>query len=100
MSDTFDHEGDAWDSLDDMYGPERPRSSDYRPYRGGGGGTYSPRDPLFYHQKMEFKELQRENDYSFLIDGIWIPKKICKKMDAVNKTVYVNKNTYQRVFRS
>ena len=96
MSDTFDHELDAYESMDDMFGPERPKSSDSRPYHSGADSHFSP-DPLYYHTKIGFTELTNEVSNAYLIDGRWIPKRICKELNLDNKTVWVHTKIYESI---
>lgn len=73
MSDTFDHELAAYESLDMELGdPDE-----------GLGASY---DPNYYHQPVAINKLVAETEKSYLIEvkngfEVWIPKKIIKKLD-------------------
>lgn len=92
MSDIFDHEADAWDSLD--------RAFDegfvwYRSSMGRIGANNFVRDPLFYHCKLRFKRIVAETEKAYLFKikkrvGVWIPKSVCRRLKK--KTVYVHKS--------
>lgn len=89
MSDTFDHEGDAWasrDFLDDEYqesGPARP-------------STY---DPLYYHHRLDFKRLVGATEKAVkieLLDGreMWLARKVCRRW--TEGSVYVHTITLKK----
>jgi len=72
MSDCFDHEQMAWDSLND-YGCEED-GSELHPYNS---------NPNYYHAKLNVVEYKKETDKSFLIKfetgrELWVPKKIMR----------------------
>lgn len=89
MSDTFDHEGDAWDSYEQMR--EDDESYFGMHYIGGnrssGAHAHSPTrsapDPLYYHQLLRFRKMTATTDKAVeleLMDGrlIWVPRSVCR----------------------
>lgn len=82
MSDTFDHEQAAWDSLND-YGCEED------------GSELHPAnvDHLYYHTRLKVIEYKKETDKSFLIKfdfgkEVWVPKKIMKDIKEGSAMFY------------
>ena len=92
MSDTFDHEGDAWDSYEQGLEDQEPGYSSPR--------RFSKHDPLHYHQKISFKAMTDANPQFVRLKlmndiEIWLPRKICKLWNT--GTVYVHRNTYNTI---
>ena len=88
MSDTFDHEGDAWDSY------ERGRE-DQEPYYGS--SRRSTRkivvDPLYHHTRVKFNRMVGTTELAVqleLPDGreIWVPRSVCREWG--DGSVYVH----------
>lgn len=93
MSDTFDHEQDAWDSRDNGM---------CESYAGVNGYDFTP-DSLFYHTKIRYCHVLTQTTLSYLVVlteypdehlQVWIPKSIIKNCDNVACTMYVHKKTY------
>jgi len=76
MSDTFDHEGDAWDSLLYDNDPGGYNGFDY--------------DPNFNHHGMRYVSIEAETEKAYLfelsIGRCWIPKKLCRDLKRNRKT--------------
>lgn len=91
MSDTFNHEADAWDSLNQEF--EEGFVWYHSP--GATGLSNFARDPLYYHRKLRFKKIVAETEKAYLFKlkkrtGVWIPKSVCRRLKK--KTVYVHKS--------
>lgn len=91
MSDIFDHEADAWDSLND-YGVEED-GSELHPT------NFSP-DPNYYHIKMPVLAYVAETEKSWLIEftkdkKYWIPKKICR--DKKSNSILIHTVTLNKI---
>ena len=57
------------------------------------------RDPLFYHRKIEFLEIEHETEKAYLLkiseqEGVWVPKSICKK--KTKNSMYVHAATFKK----
>lgn len=75
MSDTFDHEADAWDSLNE-YGVEEDGSELHPANR-------KALDPNYYHSQFTNLVFKAETEKSFLVQfqfskSYWIPKKLVR----------------------
>jgi hypothetical protein len=89
MSDTFDHEGDAWDSY------ERGLE-DQEPYQGYSRRSTAAQDPLYYHKLVTFRKMTNTTEKAVeleLADGklIWIPRSVCRRWS--DGAVYIHKKT-------
>lgn len=109
MSDTFDHEGDAWDSydraMDEGYGYCWGRTKHSR------AAPRGPVDHLYYHSKINFIEIVAESEKCWLIRmagfvdktyrefKVWLPKKICRQMDKDKHEVMVHTKTFNKLDR-
>lgn len=89
MSDTFDHAMDA-------YGQHELHDFESQGYPDDGSADFIP-DALHYHEQIQFLGLTSEISNAYLIDGRWIPKKICKHLDMDNKTVWVHSEIYENI---
>lgn len=83
MSDTFDHEGDAWDSFDQSLDDDSENIW-YR-YGGWSGHSFSTYDKDYYHKKRKFKSIIRETEKAYFIDvdgilRIWVAKKLVREL--------------------
>lgn len=92
MSDTFDHELDAWESYE--------RDMDEQDCR-----RHSSRNPLFYHRRVYIEAILAETDKSLLLmlkgfgdAEIWVPKKIMKKL--TDESVWVHSNTFNAILKT
>jgi len=98
MSDCFDHEVDAWESLD------RAFEEGYR-FGGRSRTRYAapaPIDHLFYHKEIEFESIVRNDGYRYLVNlygdtGVWVPIKICRSVGK--RTMFVHSATYSKLPR-
>lgn len=88
MSDIFDHELDAYESLSYMY-----ESGDF-----GVDQSYAPPDPLFYHIKIHLAEppeaVGKAYKLKYLDEEIMVPQSICKNRNDKEKTIYVHKKIF------
>ena len=96
MSDTFDHEADAWESY------EQGREDD-GPYSSGRGRSSHNYDPLFYHQQIKFKRMSNTTAKAVeleLMDGrlIWLPRSVCQEWGEGK--VYVHRATLNKSMRN
>lgn len=92
MSDTFDHEGDAWDS----YESNREDGGYYDEGFARRGTRKMVMDPLYYHTRVKFKRLVNTTDKAVqleLLDGreMWVPRSVCREWG--DGTVYVHTRT-------
>lgn len=91
MSDTFDHEGDAWDSY------EMGREDQEPDYGFTGRGTRKiVMDPLYYHTRVKFTRMTGTTDLAVqleLPDGreIWVPRSVCREWGE--GSVYIHART-------
>jgi hypothetical protein len=111
MSDTFDHEGDAWASLD--FGPDEDAPYGYT---SNGARTMNPRrqvwktpprpshekDPLYHHEPLTFLSLHGQSPRAYLLEiypGVyyWIPKTIARHVNFDRKTMYVHTKTWAMI---
>jgi hypothetical protein len=84
MSDTFDHMGDAYLDRDNRGYEDFPSKEPF------------VKDPLFYHTKIKYDAIDNESPKAISIDGLWIPKSLCREFDKKNQTVYVLTNFWVR----
>lgn len=95
MSDTFDHEADAYDDY-----VAREEQEDEYP----GSRSNFQADPLFYHTKILYDEQKTSTAKAMLVGyngkDIWIPKALIRKHDAHKKTMYVLKEFWKNKLRS
>lgn len=104
MSDIFDHEADAWDSLDRSI--EEADIGRYQSIDRDFVLLYSKsctiydfcRDPLFYHRKIKIKGIVAETEKAYLFKikkkvGFWVPKSMCRRLKK--KSVYVHRSVIQ-----
>ena len=119
MSDIFDHEGDAWESLEPLGGPDNYYSgiaggvfsksyggSSYRSgnkhRRGYNWSNYVPftPDPLYYHMRLDNPTIVREsvNGILFSFNGheLWVPRKVIR---FKGREIYVHTNTLAKIIR-
>lgn len=94
MSDMFDHELDAWESLNNEF-----------PFNDGEYDGYrTPKyDPNFYHTWIEFNKLITENSKSYLIEykkgfEVWIPKKIVRGFE--DKRIFVHGSIFFSIIKN
>lgn len=98
MSDTFNHCLDAYESLG-----QQIADGEFTGFgrQSTAGAAY---DPLFYHSKITFSVIKKETERAYLLNtkdtDLWVPKKICRKLDINNKTVYVHTTTFLEILRS
>lgn len=101
MSDTFDHEADAWDSLSyDYYDSEEDRPRRRRRYS---PSTFTA-DPLHYHERITFKAVLMETRQALCLQvqegqqvlRVWVPKSICRHLDMATCTVWVHRAIYKQ----
>jgi hypothetical protein len=92
MSDSFDHEWDAWNSRD---------------MEDDACGVSYIIDKLYYHVKLKYNSIASETEKSFLIKfydnddlTLWIPKKIIREHDLDVKTFYVHKETFMKIYQN
>ena len=91
MSDMFDHECDAMESRDEAYAfPNRQL---------GKSRTFVP-NPLHFHMEITYGVIETETDAAYLMDGRWIPKKICRHVDTENKSMWVHQNTFESILET
>jgi hypothetical protein len=102
MSDTFDHEGDAWASLDWEIENEEGFGSPYRRSKSKRAPYFRPDfrpDPLYYHANLAFKAIKKQTEKSYLVVldkmELWIPKKICKEVKQ--NSMYVHTETLRKI---
>lgn len=94
MSDTFDHEGDAWDSYEQGLEDQDPESGYHtRARRPENNHSY---DPLFYHKMVTFRKMTNTTEKAVeleLADGklIWVPRSVCREWSE--GAVYIHKAT-------
>lgn len=94
MSDTFDHEGDAWDSYEQGLEDQEP---DYR-FTGQGRSDFI-RDPLYYHQKLKFVRMTNTTDKAVQLETkkgllVWLPRSVC--LEWREGSVMVHRATLKR----
>lgn len=103
MSDCFDHMCDAYDQHynfdgdDHMYGEDDNYYSRSNRSRRIG----RPSNPLYYHTKIKFNNIERITTKAFLFNvedhvGLWVPISWCKEMDEENNTVYIWTEGYKK----
>lgn len=103
MSDTFDHELDAWESYDRAF-DEGYRLPGYGRTVNGYVINFEP-DPLFYFTKCRVVEKKAETLKAELLildifkyDALWIPKGIIKKRDK--DFVYIHTKTLTQILKT
>jgi hypothetical protein len=86
MSDTFDHEADAWDSLHE-HGFE-----DYYHHRSEGSTEFTA-NALYYHTRWKYNSIVAETAKALLLEfdegNCWVPKSLCKSHCKDDNTVYI-----------
>lgn len=95
MSDTFDHEGEAWASLD-------------WDWEDGEVDTHcfikSPPYALHFHKRVQFVSVDGETEKSLLINfgsgSLWIPRKIMRCLDRKNGVVWLHRHTFNEIVRT
>ena len=97
MSDTFDHEGDAWGILldSDNYWEDRGYS--------GRGGDYTPPDPDYFHSWRTIDKIVRftEKAYQVQKEGVifWVAKKLIRsKVDSTSARLFVHRRYFDGNF--
>lgn len=114
MSDIFDHECDAFDSMswdDDYCYMSHQRLSDktFRKLDRAAKPSYTEEEILEnYFTKYVFDLIEHETPKAFLFlmefEGsqypvsIWVPKSICRGLSRSKSTVYLHTGTFARVF--
>lgn len=93
MSDTFNHEADAWDSLDQSI----DEGFVWRFTKSGAIDNFC-RNPLFYHRRIKIKGIVAETEKAYLFKikkkmGLWVPKSMCRRLKK--KSVYVHRSVIQ-----
>jgi hypothetical protein len=94
MSDTFDHEGDAWEDYDRRFDDaDCSRTSQ---------GSFT-RNSLFYHQKVRFIRITAETEKAVQLELtdlhlVWVPKSVCRNWQE--SSVWVHKETFKRSMKS
>lgn len=91
MSDTFDHEGDAWDSYEAGLEDQDP---DYA-FTGRGKSNFV-RNPLYYHERLSYRKMVGTTEMAVqleLMDGrlLWIPRSVCREWSE--HQVWVHRRT-------
>lgn len=94
MSDTFDHEGDAWESYE--RGDEDGDTSWHRSNRRVSDFQY---DPLFHHTKLKFVRMTNTTEKAVQVElgcgtQIWLPRSVCRKWKE--RSVMVHSKTLKR----
>lgn len=92
MSDTFDHMCDAYDQAVNM-------GEGLELYDNTGDNQFRNRhyDPLWYHREHSFSEIKiqtKGENGAYLFekengDRFWVPKKLCRKLDEINGSVWI-----------
>lgn len=90
MSDSFDHEGDAWDSL--LFNEEPDEDGSYL--------HPANLDRNYYHQQFHNLKFKQETQKSYLIEfptgkSLWIPKKIIR--NKVGSSCLIHKHTLKLI---
>jgi hypothetical protein len=82
MSDCFDHEVEAYESLDRAI-DEGFQWGAARKYQSG--SAEFQRDRNFYHTRLKIKGIIRATDKAYLFKlskglGVWVPKSVCRRL--------------------
>ena len=73
---------------------------DYEDMYSREGSNFS-KDSNYYHTKINFEEIERETEKSYLVkydgESLWIPKKICRELDTDSNTMLVHKHIFSQI---
>lgn len=104
MSDTFDHEGDAWASYGhyeggsceyhEIYGNGRRRGRSSGRSKTSNYTPYMPCAPQSTSTKHAFTRIEHETAKAYLFrtsvtEGFWVPKALCSKLKKDKGTVLI-----------
>lgn len=97
MSDTFDHEGDAWnDRL------ERGENGGFNSYEYHfRGGFTTPVDPNYFHSWVTVKVL-RDSEKAYFVEKMdvrfWVPKSLVRRVSLTG--IFVHTETFNAIFQN